>query len=150
MSLIYNPIALIFISYLIGAMLTNLINGTRLFHYLSNRNFISDEWTKRLGVLHFGWLVKNTFMRRFNQKVYLKRNRDKESIETLIKEMTNAEVGHLVGFVSLLILNIYMFFIGINLLYGIVFGLLNIIFNLYLVFLQQYNKRRVKKIMTGM
>ena len=150
MSLLYNPIALIFISYGIGAMLTSVLNITGLINYFSNRNLINDTWTKRLGILHFGWLVKNTFMRIFNKNVYLKEKRDKESIETLLIEMTNAEVGHLIGFVSLLFLNIYMFFIGINLFYGVVFGMLNIVFNLYLVFLQQFNKRRIIKILERM
>ena len=146
MSLIYNPIALIFISYIVGAIVTTVLIKIDLIHYFANRNFINDKWTKRLCVLHFGWLIKNTFMRVFNQKVYLKGKRDRESVEILITEMTNAEVGHFIGFVFLLILNIYMFFIDINPLYGVVFGLLNIIFNLYLVFLQQYNKRRITKL----
>ena len=147
MFLLYNPVALIFISYTIGALLTTALNSAGYIHYFSNSNYINDKWTKRLGVLHFGWLVKNTFMRLFNNKVYLKNKRDKESLETLIKESTNAEVGHLIGFVSLLIVNIYIFLLGDNLIYGIALMLINIVFNLYLVLLQQYNKRRVKRLL---
>ena len=147
MFLLKNPVALIFLSYTIGALLTSVLNATGLIRYFYNRNFISDKWTKNLGVLHFGWLVKNTFMRLFNNKVYLKNKRDKESLKMLIKESTNAEVGHLIGFVSLLIVNIYIFFAGDNFIYALVLMLINIIFNLYLVFLQQYNKRRVKRLL---
>ena len=147
MFLLKNPVALIFLSYTIGALLTSVLNATGLIRYFYNRNFISDKWTKNLGVLHFGWLVKNTFMRVFNNKVYLKNKRDKESLKMLIKESTNAEVGHLIGFVSLLIVNIYIFFAGDNFIYALVLMLINIIFNLYLVFLQQYNKRRVKRLL---
>lgn len=150
MLLINNPVALIFISYGVGALLTSVLIKADLIHHFANRNYINDKWTKIIGVLLFGWLVKNTFMRLFNQKVYLKNNRDKESFETLIKEMTNAEVGHLIGFITLLFVNIYMLFININPIYVIAFGLINIVFNLYLVFLQQYNKRRITRLLNRM
>ena len=150
MSLINNPIALVFISYGIGAIFTSFLKSSGLIKHLSNLNFISDDITKKLGVLHFGWVVKNSFMRIFNKEVYLKGKRDKESLLKLIDEMTAAEVGHLIGFVVLLILNIYMFLSGVDPIYAAVFALINIVFNLYLVFLQQFNKRRICKVVERM
>ena len=147
MPILYNPIALIFMSYGIGAMLTGVLKSVGLLDKLSHHNYISDGLTKKIGALHFGWLVKNSFMRFFNQNVYLKGKRDKATLEKLIDEMTQAEVGHLIGFLFVLIVNIYMLISGADILFVVGIFLANIVFNLYLVFIQQYNKRRIKRLL---
>jgi len=149
MSIIYNPIALIFISYGIGALLTGLLNSMGVLQQFSHFNFLNDRWTRKLGVLSFGWLVKNSFMRFFNQSVYLKNKKDKASLLALVDEMTKAEMGHLIGFVFLVFVNVYMLISGVDLIYAAVFALVNIVFNLYLVFIQQYNKRRIRKLLVS-
>ena len=144
---IYNPIFLIFISYALGALATGLVSSLGWVKYFDEHHYISDKWTKRLGVLHFGWLIRNSFMGFFNQKLKYEGKAKKEKLENLIHEMTLAEIGHLLGFIFLLIFNTILIFYGIEWWYLLILFLINIVFNLYLVFLQQYNKRRIRKIL---
>jgi len=67
--------------------------------------FLADSWTKRIGVLHFGWLVKHSFMRVFNQNIKYKSKLNQERLSQLKHEMTLSEIGHLVAFYFLLQIN---------------------------------------------
>lgn len=86
----------------------------------------------------------------FNKKLTLGAKADKETLQKLVKEMTYAEVGHLIAFVALLILNVTLPLLGYSLTYVLILFLTNIVFNLYLVFLQQYNKRRIISLLKRM
>ena len=59
--------------------------------------------------------------------------------------MNDAEIGHLIGFYVLLLLCLVYIFLGKNWKLILFIFVMNIILNLYLVFLQQYNKRRVNR-----
>lgn len=146
MDLTYNPIALVFISYGIGAMLTELLIKKFQISWFDNHNYINDKLTKSLGVLAFGWLIRNSFMGWFNQKLKLKPKSSIDELKTLKQEMGYAEVGHLIAFYFLLILNVLFIYWGMDWYYIVFFFFVNIVFNLYLVFLQQYNKRRLDRV----
>jgi len=148
--ILYNPIALIFGSYALGVMGGNFLKVMKWYSYFENRNYISDTLTKRLGVLHFGWLIKNSFMRVFNPKIKYSGKANKEKLEQVVVEMTDAEINHLMGFFFLLVVNMIAPFFGVACWYLVVLFVLNIIFNFYLVFLQQYNKRRIQKVLRQM
>jgi len=148
--ILYNPVALIFGSYALGVMGGGFLKIVKWYAYFENRNYISDTLTKRLGVLHFGWLIKNSFMRIFNPKLKYSGKANKEKLEHVIVEMTDAEINHLMGFFFLLVVNMIVPFFGVAGWYVGVLFVLNIIFNLYLVFLQQYNKRRIHQILGQM
>ncbi|MEL6655359.1 MAG: hypothetical protein AAFP77_02790 [Bacteroidota bacterium] len=142
-----NPITLVFASYGLGSMLGGLLSGLPFFAYFENRNYISDQLTKRLGVLLFGWLIRHSFMGWFNQKLHFKGKFDEASLQTLKKEMTYAEVNHLLAFVLLQLFVFIMPIFGLYWWYMILMTFVNIVFNMYLVLLQQYNKRRIDKIL---
>lgn len=146
-SIIYNPIFWIFISYAIGAILTDFLLKKQKVDWFDNKNFISDSLTKQLGVLVLGWLVKNTFMGWFNKNLNLKPSASKEDLKKLKQEMGFAEAGHTIAFYFLLLVNGWMLYYGVGWGYALLFLMLNIIFNLYLVFLQQYNKRRIDRVL---
>lgn len=145
--LAYNPIFLIFLSYAIGVWLTELVKRLKLYHWFEDQNYISDKLTQQLGVLHFGWLIRHTFMGKFNQKLQLKGKADAETLHQLKTDMTYAEIGHLLAYVLLLILNIVGIFLDMAIWYLVLFFFINLVFNLYLVFLQQYNKRRISRLL---
>ena len=86
-------------------------------------------------------------MGRFNQKLKFKGGPNQEKLEQLKKNMTYAENNHLIAFIILQILVVILAFMEIEMWQIVSYTLLNIIFNLYLVFLQQYNKRKIDKIL---
>ena len=143
----FNPIFLIFTSYAIGVLGTELIKIIGVYKWFENHNYIGDKLTKRLGVLQFGWLIRNSFMGKFNQKLKFKGIFNKEKLDQLKYDMTYAENNHLIGFVLLQVLIGLLLVWGIELWQIVVNTILNIVFNLYLVFLQQFNKRRIDEIL---
>lgn len=144
--ILYNPIFWVFISYTIGALITPIILQTKLKERLISNNFLSNKWIQRIGVLYFGWLIRHSFMGIFNQKLKYKGKLNQEKLSKLHQEMTFAEVGHLLAFIFLLFINGLLIYFKLELWYIILFFFLNIIFNFYLVLLQQYNKRRINKL----
>lgn len=144
---VFNPIFLIFSSYAIGVLGTVFIQLIGFYQWFENHNYIGDTLTKRLGVLQFGWLIRHSFMGKFNQKLKFKGGINKEKLEQLKKDMTFAENNHLIAFLLLQILIVLLLIWGIQYWQIIAYTILNIIFNLYLVLLQQYNKRRIDRIL---
>jgi uncharacterized membrane protein len=86
-------------------------------------------------------------MGKFNKKLHVKGKANAETLQQLKRDMTYSEIGHLMAFGLLLIFNIAGLFWGLALWYLLLFFFINLVFNLYLVFLQQYNKRRISKIL---
>ena len=146
-SFIYNPIFWIFLSYAFGQIIADYLLNKRKVNWFENHNYISDSLTKLLGILLFGWLIRNSFMGWFNKKLRLKPSACSKDLETLKKEMTAAEAGHLVAFYFLLIVNFAFIFFGVKWWYILLFFYINVVFNMYLVFLQQYNKRRIDRVL---
>lgn len=143
----FNPILLVFASYALGVLGTGLIKLFGLYKRFENHNYISDKLTKNLGVLKFGWLIRNSFMGMFNPKLKFSGKLNEEKLIQLSADMTFAENNHLVGFVLFQGLIFVLAFWGIAIWQILSYTLINIIFNLYLVFLQQYNKRRISRVL---
>ncbi len=114
---------------------------TDYYEKLSNLNFIrSKTLNKILGIEHFKWFVKNTFFKYFNQKIKLENN--KVELIDIRKEMTLAEISHLIGFIFVTVFALFKT-ISENYLYGSTIMVVNIVMNLYPSLLQQENKRRI-------
>jgi len=145
--ILYNPIFWLFVSYTVGAWFTNIIINSSIKKYFLSNDFLADSWTKRIGVLHFGWLIRHSFMGVFNQKLKYKGKLNQEKLAKLKQEMTLSETGHLIAFFFLTFINGLFIYLKLDWKYILVFLILNIIFNLYLVLLQQYNKRRIKELL---
>lgn len=143
----FNPIFLIFTSYALGVLGTFIIKLIGFYDWFENHNYIGDNLTKRLGVLKFGWLIRNSFMGKFNKKLRFSDGLNQEKMVQLKIDMTFAENNHLIAFILLQIFVVLLAFKGIDMRQIIAYTILNIIFNLYLVFLQQFNKRRIDKIL---
>jgi len=133
-----------FISWIVGMILNHLLIKTEYYKKLSNLNFITSKTiNKYIGIDYFKWFVKNTFFKFFNQKITLKNKRTE--LTEIRKEMTVAEISHLIGFVFVAVFAIYKSFTH-NLSFGLVIMTVNILMNLYPSLLQQENKRRIDKL----
>lgn len=130
-----------------NALETFIIKIIGFYEWFENHNYIGDESTKRLGVLKFGWLIRKSFMGKFNQKLKFSGGLNQEKLVQLKIDMTFAENNHLIAFVLLQILVVFLSFEGIEVWQLVIYTFLNIIFNLYLVFLQQFNKRRIDRLL---
>ena len=137
-------ISISFISWLVGMILNSILIKTEYYKKLSNLNFItSNSLNKTIGIKYFKWMVKNSFFKFFNQKIKLKNK--KTELTEIRKEMTIAEISHLIGFVFVTFFAIYKS-ITHNYLFGLTIMVVNILMNLYPSLLQQENKRRIDKL----
>lgn len=133
-----------FISWIVGMVINAILVNTRIYKHISHLNFIkSDAINQNIGIERFAWIIKNTFFKYFNQKIKF----EARKIEFLAirKEMTIAEVSHLIAFVFVCFFAIY-YGSRISILYGLMILIVNIFMNLYPSLLQQKNKRRIDEL----
>lgn len=136
-------IAISFISWIVGMICNSMLIQTKYYEKLSNLNFItSKSLNTYIGLNYFKWIVKNTPFRFFNQKILLQNK--KAELTEIRKEMTIAEVSHLIGFIFVTSIALYKGFSD-NYLFAILISLVNIPMNLYPALLQQENKRRIDR-----
>lgn len=132
------------ISWMIGIIFNGIFSNTRFYNRFSNLNFIEDRMmNKYLGISQFKWIVKHTFLKIFNQKIKIS-NRS-TNLEEIRKEMTLAEVSHLVGFLFVILFSIY-YCVKVSIVYGMTMMIPNVFLNLFPSLLQQENKRRIDKL----
>lgn len=143
----FNPVFLIFASYGIGVLGTGIIKLFGIYDWFENHNYIGDKATRKFGVLKLGWLIRNSFMGKFNQKLKFKGGLNQAKLKQLKVDMTFAENNHLIGFVLFQVLIFFLAFKRIEMWQILSYTILNIVFNLYLVFLQQFNKRRIDRLL---
>lgn len=141
---LFFGITVSFLSWIVGRIVYNLIEKTQYLEQLSQFNFISSQRANTLiGIKYFKWIVENTFFKFFNQKIKFKnKNTDLLTIRT---EMLIAEVGHLIGFIFVFLIVLYLLFQA-DYLFALIVMLVNILMNLYPSLLQQENKRRLDKL----
>jgi ABC-type amino acid transport system permease subunit len=137
-------IAITFISFIVGMAVNVLWKNTPFYHNkLSNLNFIESKiLNKYLGVDIIKWIVKNTPLKYFNQKLRLRNKIEKTDLHELRKEMTSSEIDHLIGFVFVAIFALMKFY-KTEWLFGLTIMIVNILMNLHPSLLQQQNKRRI-------
>ena len=135
------------ISWIVGMILNGILVKTEYYKKISNLNFIeSKTLNKNIGIEYFKWIVKNTFFKFFNQKIKLENK--KTELTEVRREMTIAEISHLIGFIFVTFIAIYKS-VSHNYLFGLTIMVVNILMNLYPSLLQQENKRRIDKLIKG-
>jgi hypothetical protein len=133
-------------SWLIGMILNEVIKNKSYYINIENLNFIKNESLNNIiGVGLFKWIVKNTFFKYLNQKLKLKASIDISQLKEIRKDMTHAEISHLIAFGAVAIIAIYKT-LPSNYLFGMTIMIINILLNLYPTLLQQKNKRRIDKL----
>ncbi len=131
---------------MVGMIVNGILSKTEYYKKLSNLNLIkSKTHNKRIGLGIFKWIVKNTFFKYFNQKLKLKNKIEMTDLYRIRKEMTFAEISHLIGF-GFVTIFAFMKIINGNYLFGLIFMIINLLLNLYPSLLQQENKRRIDKL----
>jgi ABC-type protease/lipase transport system fused ATPase/permease subunit len=130
---------------MVGMILIEVIKHMTFYKNLSNLNFIkSERLNKLIGLGFFKWIVKNTFFKYLNQKLKVSNKVKLSELNELRKDMTYAEITHLIGFVFTTVF-VFLKFIKGDHLFGLTILLVSIILNLYPALLQQLNKRRIDK-----
>ena len=134
-------VSISFISWIIGMIFNSILMKTEYYKKLSNLNFIeSKTLNKNIGLKYFKWIVSNTFFKFFNQKIKLKNKKTK--LTEIRREMTIAEISHLIGFIFVTFIAVYKS-LSLHYLFGLTIMIVNILMNLYPSLLQQENKRRI-------
>jgi len=142
-----NAIVLTFVSWTVGLLINNSIKNRAFYSKISNLFFIkSNSTNKFLGLNAFGWIIKNSFFKVFNQKLNLKKRTTRKDLQCIRNEMVYAEIGHIIGFIFILVIILLKLWNGQCTYALILFGF-NIIFNLYPTLLQQQNKKRIDGIL---
>ncbi len=140
-------ISITIISWIIAMILNEVVKRTPLYIKLSNLNFITSEKANNiLGIGAFKWIVKNTFFKFFNPNLKLSRRPDVLQLMALRKQMTTAEINHLIAFACVAIFALVILVKG-KFLLALIMILVNILMNLYPSLLQQENKRQIDQMM---
>lgn len=143
---IFASISIAFGFSVIGLLINNMIKRQSYYEVVSNLNFVRNEKANSiLGVRVLRYIIVNTFWGKFNPALTIKQG-DKESLVRLRLEMTYAEISHLICFVLILLLLPVCYMLKIRPELIIPLFVCNIIFHLYPALLQQYNKRRLDRL----
>jgi len=132
---------------IIGLVVNNIIKNKPFYRIISNFNFIKSEAANLyLGVILFKKVLVKSFWRHLNPTLKMSGRPDRAKLITLRNEMTSAEIGHLVALLCTFIAVIIMYekhFYEDAIVPVLV---CNIIFHVYPPLVQQYNKRRLDKV----
>lgn len=141
-------ISIAFISFIVGMIVNAALRSVDMYNqHFSNLNFIRNEKVnKMMGIFIFKWLMKNTALKYFNQKLVSKNKAEKSDLLTLRSEMTKAELDHLIGFLFVTIFAVVKF-VTVGILFALTIMAVNILMNLYPSLLQQLNKRRIDRLL---
>ena len=144
--LLGNPIAILFLSFLAGVFADSLLRGLPSYGWLSSRYlFVNPKTYERLGVLWFRRFLLATPLRFFNTNICFTKSRELELLKKVRGHIASAEVGHWVGFVTMMGLMIAAWW-KYGLKVGLGYLVLNVVGNLYPCLLQQYNKQRLGQV----
>lgn len=139
-------IAVSFISWIVGMFFNAVLTKTKYYEKLSNLNIITSKSLNRnIGVGVIKWYILHTPFKYFNQKLKVKGKAGVSQLNELRKEMTYAEIGHLIGFIFVSVFVVVNLFRA-NYLGALIVMVINILMNLYPSLLQQENKRRIDRL----
>lgn len=141
-------IALGFISFIVGMIVNSFLKKTEIYQVaLQNLNFISDDRVNKwIGLGIFRWVLLKTPLKYFNQKIKVT-EMNKMSLKRLRDQMTSSEIEHLVGFDFMFLIALVQL-IYRNYTFMLILLLVNVFMNLYPALLQQWNKRRLDRIIS--
>jgi Glycosyl-4,4'-diaponeurosporenoate acyltransferase len=144
--LLGNPIAMMFLSFLAGVFADSLLRRMAVYNWLSGKYlFANPRSYESMGVLWFRRFLLATPLRLFNPNIRFTKNTNLESLEKVRQHIASAEIGHWVGFVTMLGLMMVAWW-NYGSKVGLGYLVLNILGNLYPCLLQQYNKRRLGQV----
>lgn len=150
MQFLNNPIAVMFISFIVGVFADLGLRRTPFYGWMSARYLFADSRTyERLGVEWFRKILLATPLRMFNTNIKLPQKRDLQLLKELRQHIATAEVSHWVGFAVMMAATVYAWN-SYGPKTGLSFVFFNAVGNLYPCLLQQYNKRRLYQLIAVM
>ena len=137
------------LSMIVGILAVRLLKDTKLYQYINDNTISTDpKFYSFLGTSIIKRLIMNTSLNNFNKEIIVKSpNLDLQELNNLKLKMTNAEVGHIVAFIFLMATTIVLVLLDQDIAVLIILNILNIIFNLYPILIQQQNKLRIDRIL---
>ena len=141
-----SSISIVFTSMVFGIILSRLIAGLGRFSALKGYRLIrNDSLASLIGLGIVKWFVCRTFWIKFNPGLRITGYPSFERLTEVRDEMTRAEVAHILGFLLVTIAAVVFWALG-NWTQCLILMVVNFVFNLYPVFLQQINKTRIEAI----
>ncbi len=143
-----NVIFFMFLSFVVGIFVDPILRRVTNYEWLSTRYLFRDARTyEKIGILWFRKFLFVTPLGSFKQSIQLSHKRDLATLRAVRDRIASAEMSHWVGFFIMLGLTIAAWWYR-----GAFIGLLYVVFNLlgnvYPSLLQQYNKRRLERLLT--
>jgi hypothetical protein len=140
------PITLVIFSWNIGLIVNILLKKRALYLSLTQFNFItSDKINTIIGVKLFKLFLVKSFWRKLNPTFNIKQAASLDNLIILKGEVINSEIIHITAFITICLVTIVLKLISLHTEMIYPLWVLNIITNLYPVFVQQYNKQRLTK-----
>lgn len=114
-------------------------------HYLRIRKFeYSGRFYKIAGLKIFKIILLHSPFKFLNVNIHFKK-KSKTELSLVRKEMEKVETGHIIAFIITLIITFVLAFLR-SPKFIVWMTLFNIVFNVYPVFLQRFNRRRINTI----
>lgn len=137
-------VSICFISWVVAIIGNSILLKTPLYAKLENLHFVRNKTVNQLLLVNFvKWIILNSFFKYFNQSIKLSNQRS--DLHALRREMTVAEVSHLIGFLFVTIIAIYKS-AAVSPLMGVIIMFFNLLMNLCPSLIQQDNKRRIDRL----
>lgn len=134
------------ISWVVGIIFSTIFKNAKFYNKLSSMNFVASKtFNKVIGITLFKWIVKSTPFKYLNQNLKIANPVEITDLEELRREMTLAEINHLVGFFFVIPFACIELVKG-NYLFALFYMIANVLLNLYPSLLQQENKRRIDRL----
>ena len=147
-TLLDNPIFFLCLSYTFGLVVDQVLRKTIDYSRISGFQLFRNARTyEQIGILHFRRLLVRS---RLTMNPGLKdgiKDWDVESLKTVRDHMAGAEIGHWAGAVFLLGVTFAAAWFRRNPTLVVGYLVLNLLGNVYLSLLQQYNKRHLDRIL---
>lgn len=146
MNLLDNVIMMMFLSFIVGVIVDPILRRTTNYEKLSSQYVFRDSKTyEAVGLLWFRRFLKLTPLGSFNSEIRFTSKRELDEFRTIRDRMARAEISHWVGFVTMLILTFVAWWCR-GPIVGIAYVVFNVFGNVYPALLQQYNKRRLGRL----
>ena len=143
MNLLDNVIMVMFLSFVVGIVVDPALRRMTNYEWLSTRYLFRNSRTyEALGILWFRRLLEVTPLGSFNRDLKFSKDRDLKTFLRIRSHMASAEMSHWIGFVTMLALTFVAWWHR-GTLVGIGYVFFNLFGNVYPSMLQQYNKRRL-------
>ena len=149
MHLLDNVIFFMFLSFLLGTFADPILRRVAKYESLSNRYLFRNLKTyETIGILWFRRFLEVTPVGSFNRNLHFSKNRDLATFTALRSHMATAEMSHWVGFTAMLVLTGIAWWLR-GPLVGSGYVVFNVLGNVYPALLQQYNKRRLCRLISA-